>query len=139
MNNFESRDGRVNVNEEVIFKFVTDIRNFERFIPGDKVKNWHATKELCSFEVPYAGKTGFNIAQKIPYSEVDYCGKGMNTDFTFKIWILKDIDNKSIVKIIIGAEINPVLKMMVSKPLEEFLEKLISEMEQFAEWEKTIE
>lgn len=139
MNNFESRDGSVGFSEDLIYRFVTDIRNFERFIPVDKIKNWQATKEFCSFEVPYVGKTGFNITEKIPYSEVNYSGKGMNTDFIFKINIIKGVDNKSIIKVIVGAAINPVLKMMISKPLIEFLDKLISEMEKFEGWENTIE
>jgi len=31
---FESRTGKLSCNAEEVFAFVTDIRNFERFIPG---------------------------------------------------------------------------------------------------------
>jgi carbon monoxide dehydrogenase subunit G len=139
MDNFESREARVNYSEDVIYRFVTDIRNFERFVPGDMVKNWQATKDSCSFEVPYACKTGFSITQKEPYSEVNYAGRGMNTDFIIKIRVLEKAENKTIVKVIVQAQLNPMIKMIVAKPLEQFLEKMISEMEIFDGWEKIIE
>jgi hypothetical protein len=43
------------------------------------------------------------------------------------------------VRVVLSADLNPVMKMMVSKPIVQFLEMLIHEMESFREWEKTIE
>lgn len=135
MNKFESRQGIVNYKEEVIYNFLTDIRNFDRFIPAETVKHWHATADSCSFEVPYAGKTGFSIRNKTPFSEVDYAGQGMNTEFSLKILIHKEGEDKAGIKVFMLADLNPILKMMVAKPLEQFLTKLMDEMEKFDGWE----
>ena len=58
MNNlsyFESRSGNLTCNAEEVFTFVTDIRNFERFIPEGVINNWNAEKESCSFSVSMLG------------------------------------------------------------------------------------
>lgn len=135
MNKFESRQGIVSYKEEVIYNFLTDIRNFERFIPADKVKHWQATVDSCSFEVPHAGKTGFSIRNKEPFSEVNYAGKGMNTEFSLKVVIHKEAEDKAGIKVIMLADLNPVLRMMIAKPLEQFLARLMDEMEKFDGWE----
>jgi carbon monoxide dehydrogenase subunit G len=138
MNNFESREGEISYSEEVIYRFITDIRNFERFIPADSVKNWMATDDTCSFEISYGGMTRISITQKKPYYEVNYAGRGFqNTEFFFKINIIKRLEKKTAVKVVFQAALNPMLKMIVAKPLETFLEKMITEMEKFDGWEKT--
>jgi hypothetical protein len=139
MNIFESREGKVGFSDEVIYRFVSDVRNFERFIPPDSVKDWKTTIDSCSFEIPYAGKTIIRITQKIPHSEVVYSGKGFqNTEFSIKILIIKVSESTASVKAIVRAELNPMLKMIAAKPLEKFLERLITEIENFDGWENII-
>jgi hypothetical protein len=140
MNNFESRDVKVGRDPQTIYRFITDVRNFERFIPKDSVRNWQATKETCNFEIPYAGRSGFNITHINPYSEVNYSGNGFqNIEISLKIIISRETDLSSVVKVSVQAMLNPLLTMIVSKPLELFLEKLANEMETFDDWDKIIE
>lgn len=138
MDNFESRDIRVERDDQTIYQFISDVRNFKQFIPGDSVKNWQATNDSCSFEIPFAGKTGFAIVHKTPFSEVKYSGKALNdNEITFDIRIFKKADNLSSVKVLIEASLNPMLKMMVKKPLLQFLDKMANEIEKFDGWENT--
>ena len=58
---FESRVGKITEDDEVIYSFVTDMRNFKQFIPADTVKNWEADIESCRFEVSPLGKAGIKI------------------------------------------------------------------------------
>jgi len=39
----------------------------------------------------------------------------------------------------LSADLNPVMKMMAAKPINQFLETLINEMESFRDWRSIIE
>ena len=43
------------------------------------------------------------------------------------------------VKVTLSADLNPMMKMMASKPIGQFLEMLINEMESFRGWKETKE
>jgi ribosome-associated toxin RatA of RatAB toxin-antitoxin module len=74
---FESRSGKLTCNAEEVFAFVTDIRNFERFIPKGTINNWIAEKEWCSFSVSMLGTVTVRLAEKKEYNKVVFTGDAM--------------------------------------------------------------
>ena len=88
-----------------------------------------------SFEISPVGKARLKIVDAESFKVVKYQGDGLNNT-NFFLWVqLKDI-SESITgaKITLKADLNPALKMLASKPLNDFLEKLISGMESFKDW-----
>jgi carbon monoxide dehydrogenase subunit G len=137
---FESRSGRLSCTAEQVFKFVTDIRNFERFAPAGSINKWHADKESCSFTVSMIGNVSFRLAEEVKFSKVVFCGNALDkNDFTLVLNISGNGKEPAEVKVSLEADLNPVLKMMAAKPVSQFLEMLIKEMEGFREWETTKE
>ena len=61
---FESRTGKLTCNAEEVFDFVTDIRNFEQFIPKGNINNWNAEKESCSFNISMLGTVSVRLTEK---------------------------------------------------------------------------
>ena len=55
-------------------------------------------------------------------------------DFLLSLLIDEKGDNLAEVQISLKADLNPMLKMMASKPIEQFLEMMIVQMENFREW-----
>ena len=140
LSNFESRSGKLSANAETDFAFVTDLRNFERFAPKGTINNWIAEKESCSFSVAMVGTVTVRIAGKERFSNVIYNGDALKkNDFTLILHISDNLTNQAEVRVVLSADLNPVMKMMVSKPIVQFMEMLIHEMESFREWEKTTE
>jgi len=132
---FESRTGKLTCNAEEFFTFVTDIRNFERFIPQGTINNWHAEKESCSFNVSMLGTIGFKLTEKEMFNRVVFDGDALNkNDFKLIFDISGDGNNCAKVKVLLNAELNPMLKMMATKPIGQFLEMIINEMERFQGW-----
>ena len=132
---FESRTGMLTCTAEEVFNFVTDIRNFERFIPDGKINDWQADKDSGSFSVPMLGTVSLRLAEKEMFNKVVFEGDALKkNDFTLDLEIHKNINNTAKVKVAIKADLNPMLKMMATKPISQFLEKLISEMERFKDW-----
>ncbi|HCC70290.1 MAG TPA: hypothetical protein DEQ09_03945 [Bacteroidales bacterium] len=138
LSSYESRIGKIRSGEEKIFNFVTDMRNFSRFLPGHTVENWEASADKCSFEVSPVGKSRISIVRKDPYNTVKYTGYGLNNT-EFNLWVqLKELHaNDTRVKLTIKADLNPGLKMLASKYIKDFLDKLVSGMEEFKDWDNT--
>ncbi len=132
---FESRHGTVSCSAIEVFVFVTDIRNFEQFIQKGTMNNWKAEKDFCSFSVPMLGTVALRIAEKEEFKKVVYNGDALKKeDFILTLSISDNIKNRADVSIVLSADLNPMMKIMAAKPIEQFLEKLIHEMEQFNGW-----
>jgi hypothetical protein len=133
--NFESRAGNVTSCAEDVFAFVTDLRNFERFVPQGTITDWKAELESCSFSVAMIGTVSLVLAEKVMNNKVVYNGDALNkNDFSLVLHISGNDENPAEVKIILSADLNPMMKMMAAKPIAQFLEMLISEMEKFRDW-----
>jgi len=131
---FESRTGKVDCTSEELFDFVTDIRHFEQFAPQGTIRNWHAEKESCTFSVSTVGTVNLRIKEKTA-NKVVYNGDALKVnDFSLALNISEGDGSSSEVKIELTADLNPILKMMASKPIARFLEILIVEMEKFSGW-----
>ena len=127
-------------NAEEIFAFVTDIRNFERFIPVGIISNWNAEKESCSFSVSMLGTVTVRLAEKERYTKVVFSGDALKkNDFLLTLNITDNVSDHAEVRILLNAELNPMMKMMAGKPIKQFLERLINEMESFRDWKSTRE
>ena len=137
---YESRHGKLSCNAQEVFNFVTDIRNFEQFIPGGTINNWSAEKESCSFSVSMIGTVSVRLAEKEKYSKVVFQGDALKkNDFSLTLSISENLKEPADVKVTLSADLNPLMKMMAAKPINQFLEMLINEMENFREWDKTKE
>jgi carbon monoxide dehydrogenase subunit G len=137
---FESRSGNLTCNIEEVFAFVTDIRNFEQFIPNGNVNYWKAEKESCSFSVSMLGSVNVRLTEKEESNKVIFKGDALGkNNFTLTLNISKNTKNQAVVTVMLSADLNPMMKMMVSKPIDQFLGILINEMEKFRGWNNTKE
>jgi carbon monoxide dehydrogenase subunit G len=126
----ESRVGTIKASDERIYSFLTDFNNFKQFIPADKVQDFQSDENSCRFSVPNIGQVGLRVAEKTPFHTVKVTGDGMaNQQFILWVQLKQAAENDTKVKITIKADINPMLKMMVSKPLQNFVDKLVEAME----------
>lgn len=120
---------------EEVFKFVTDIRNFERFIPKGIISNWIAEKESCSFSVSMLGTVTVRLAEKENFTRVVFDGDALKkNDFSLVLLISDRDKDPAEVKVTLSADLNPMMKMMAADPIAQFLEMLIKEMENFRDW-----
>lgn len=130
MSYFESRNGEMGCTPEEIFYFMTDMRNFKRFAPAGTVTNWHDEIDSCSFSVPHVGNVSVNLDRQEKYSLVSYKGDALKkNDFELILHIERREGNLARVKIKLNADLNPVMRMVAAKPIEQFLEMAIDRME----------
>lgn len=139
LSHYESRSGSLSCTSSEVFDFVTDVRNFEQFIPNGTITNWKSAKDSCSFSVSMIGTVSLRIEKKEPYTRVIFSGDALKkNDFSLLLNISESPDKSAEVKVLLEAELNPMLKMVANKPIIQFLEMLVREMENFRGWKNII-
>jgi carbon monoxide dehydrogenase subunit G len=113
----ESDKAIVNATAEDIFTFLCDFNNFEQLMP-DQVSGWESTEDSCLFTIQGMAKIGMKISEKIANTEV----KIVSTDkspfkFDLNCKIGDQGDGTCEAQMILEADFNPMIQLMVEKPL----------------------
>ena len=126
----ESKTGKISDSDEHIYNFLADFSNFNSLVSQDRMKNWKATADTCSFTLDGLGDIGMKIIEREPYKLIEVAGDE-TSKFSYFFWIqLKKMDEMDTsVKLTIHADINPLVQMMAKKPLQKFLDLLIEQLE----------
>ncbi|MBT8196430.1 MAG: hypothetical protein HKO56_02875 [Bacteroidia bacterium] len=109
-----------------VFDFVADLNNLESLMPKE-VEEWKSDVDSCEFTLKGMARLGMTIKERNETSLVQL----ENTDvspfpFTLNCNIEStDDDNTSKVNMVLDAELNPMLSMLATKPLTNFLNILI--------------
>lgn len=126
----ESKIGNIKHKDEDIYTFLTDFNNLKNLVPADKVQNWQADENSCRFTVAPLGEAGVKILEKEPYKLIKLTGID-TVKYTFYLWIqIKQLaESDSRIKLTMEVDLNPMMQMMVKKPLQEFLDKVVDQLE----------
>ncbi len=103
------------------------ISRFDNLTPAlaDKVEAWQATEDRCSFKAK-----GFlvklRMEERIPAKQVKIVGDegGVPIDFTFWIQLQSVSENDTRMRLVLHAELNMMMKMMIGGKLQEALDKI---------------
>lgn len=125
MTTFESDIKKSTYSSETIFNFLADFDHFGDLIPKDKITNWQSNGDSCRFTIDPVGEVGLRIVEKEEFKTIKYTAEG-KTPFNFFLWIqLKEVAvDDTRIKLTIKADMNPMIKMVASKPINKFLEVL---------------
>lgn len=127
MTDFVSEVKTIPYSGERVFTMLSDLTNLERVkdrIPQDKVKDFEFDQDSCSLSVDPVGKITFRIIEREPHKTVKF--ETTNSPVPLTVWIqLKEVaPDDTRMKMTVRAELNPFIKSMVSKPLQEAVDKL---------------
>ena len=130
MTDFTSQVKTIPHNDDKIYAMLSDMSNLERIkdrVPQDKIKNFIFDADSCSVTVDPVGSVTFRIIEREPYKTIKF--STTNSPVPLYLWIqLKQInENDTKMKMTVRADLNPFIKQMVSKPLQEAIDS-ISEM-----------
>jgi carbon monoxide dehydrogenase subunit G len=107
----------VDAPESEVFEFLSDARNFEKILPKDKISDFRADDNGCSFKAPGGFLIQLLYISKTPYTRIDMkSGEDAPFDFTLVIH-LKPKDAKTEGYLEFKGDVNMFLRMMVEKPL----------------------
>ena len=127
MTTFESDIKKLEAPAEKAFRVLSDLRNIETHLqqmPDEQVELKEITEDSVFFKVQHAGELGLRIIDKEPSKTIKF--ESINSPIVFNLWIqLKEVaENDTRVKLTLKSDMNPMVKMMVAKPIKQFMAKL---------------
>ncbi|MBE6284467.1 MAG: SRPBCC family protein [Mediterranea massiliensis] len=127
MTKFESNVKEIPYSQESVFEMLSDLNNLEKVkdrLPQDKIKQLDFTSDTLTVEVPPVGPITLQIVEKEPCKCIKFGTTTSPLPFNLWIQLLPTGANNCKMKVTIGIEINPFMKAMVQKPLQEGVEKM---------------
>ena len=122
--------GNINASAEDIYKFLEDCNNHKELQP-ENIYNWLSTKDEASFTIQNMAKLALKIDKRIPNTEISLLPKG-DVPFDVSIsWTMNALDaNQTEVRLILKAELNMMLKMIASGPLQKLVDFQVSKLKE---------
>lgn len=129
MTTFKSPEVIINRTAESFFKKIGDLNNLKDIMPST-IQNFESTESTCSFKMKGMPSLNLKLGEKIPYSKISLTAEGSQVPFSLDCFITEK-GNQCQARLEINAELNMMMKMMVEKPLTQFLDVLASKMANF--------
>ena len=111
-----------------IFAVLSDMSNLElaknRIPQNDKIKEFTFDKDSCSMKVDPIGNVRFVIIEREPNSTIKFEAEQLPVGLNMWIQLKASSENETKMKLTVRADLNPFLKPMVSKPLQQGLDKV---------------
>lgn len=128
MTKFESSVKVIPFAQERVYEKLADLSNLEAMkdrLPQDKVKEMSFDTDTLSFSVDPVGQLTLKIVEREPCKCIKL--ETTNSPLPFNMWIqiVPTTDQECKLKVTIGIEINPFMKAMIQKPLQDGLEKMV--------------
>lgn len=126
MATFESTVRQINYPQQSVYQLLSDLSNIDKVkdrIPEDKVKDLIFDTDSIGINTPM-GAVKLNIVERDEPKCIKFETTESPLPFNFWIQILPVTAQSSKMKLTIKADLNPFIKGMVSKPLQEGVEKI---------------
>ena len=133
MTKFESKRIIINAPCEKVYDFMADFNNFEKLLP-DRVSNWQATSDSCSFKIEGIGNLAMRIESKTPCSQIHIVSDGDNpVNYSLDCFFYKYEKEQCETEIVFDAELSAFMQMVASKPLQNFVNMLVDKLKELFE------
>ena len=119
---FKSEEVTANLNYKELFKKFTNLNNLKDYLPKE-VEEFESSTDNCSFKIEQLPKMSLQMTEKIAYSHIKFESNESQIPFDMYCYINKNDDNTTNVFLEINMEVNFMMKMLVQKPINIFLEK----------------
>lgn len=126
MATFESSVRQIPHSQQAVYNMLSDLSNIDRVkgrIPADKLNDLTFDADSMSISTPM-GAVKLKIVDREEPKCIKFETEQSPLPFNFWIQILPVTDTTCKMKLTIKAELNPFIKGMVSKPLQEGIEKI---------------
>lgn len=128
---YESKQQQIFKPAARIFPFIS---RFDMLTPAlqDKVEEWRATEDTCSFKVK-----GFTVAlrivERVENKHIKIAGDdgvGIPVDFSFWIQLHEVSESDTRIRMVLHAELNMMMRMMVGSKIQGGLDKAVEGLAQ---------
>ena len=126
----ESKIGKLRNDESIVYNFLSNCNTFQRFTENEKIKKFQSDSESFSFTVDGIGDVAFRIVERSPNNLIKFCIENAQAENIF-LWIQLKTANQgdTRVKLTAKLDVNPAMRMFISKPLKQGLDKIVETLE----------
>lgn len=128
----ESKKVEIKRNVEFVYEYLADFTHFS-MVANDKIENFKATQDRCSFTIKGMTDMGLKIISRMPNESITISNDTdvpssmpLNFLIIFEFKRVEPYVSRVVVKMELDA--NPMIAMMVKKPLEKFVNSLADGM-----------
>jgi len=125
----DSKSGIAGGNQEKVFNYITDFRNFAHLLPEERLTDLEISKEEIGFNLAGLGKVGLYIKEKTPFSKLTIQSTEESpAGLTFTIYMEREGDQQTEIKMKLEAHLNMFLEMMAKGPLQQLLDMMVDKL-----------
>ena len=121
--NIEGKTILLEKSQEHLFHFFSDVKNFEKIMP-ENINKFEVDGDSFLFGLPGMPEIRLVLKEKTPFSNVTLGAASSKLPFTLSANIKEIAENKSEVSLIFEGDFNPMMAMMITKPLHKFVATL---------------
>ena len=121
--NLDSEKIIVNQSQKEFFKFLTDLKNFEQLMPST-IEKFEVDGDSFLFGIAGMPEIRLVISEKLEYDRIILKAASSRLDFSLVCALREVSDSSCECQLLFEGEFNPMMAMMVRKPLQKFIDTL---------------
>jgi carbon monoxide dehydrogenase subunit G len=126
--NLESPKVTVQKSSNELFDYLSNIKNFEHIMP-ESIEKFEADDNSFLFALKGMPEIKLKLQEKEAPKKIVLASASDKFLFTLTADIENESENSSNVQLLFNGEFNPMVAMMVKKPLQKFIDTLIKNIE----------
>ncbi len=116
MSTFQSKI-TINLPVSQVYTFLADMNNHQQLMP-DSITEWSSTVDEASFNIQNMVKLSLKVDNRIPDQKISIIPATKPPFDMSLLWTLNGDDSETTVTYTISADLNMMMKMMASGPLQ---------------------
>lgn len=120
MTNFESK---VSLSADInkVYSFLSDLNNHEKLMPAN-IYNWSSTADEARFTIQNMAKLALKVSSRTENQEINII-PAEEAPFAVEMkWTISQNGSETEAKLIVSAELNMMMKMLASGPLQKLVD-----------------
>lgn len=112
-------ESKVSINKPVneVYQFLADMNNHQQLMP-ENIKDWSSSIDEARFNIQNMASLALKIESRIPNTEIKII-PFEKAPFELELkWMLSAVNNNTEVVLTISADLNMMMKMLASGPLQ---------------------
>jgi carbon monoxide dehydrogenase subunit G len=110
-----------------VYRFLADLNNHQQLMP-ENIYNWTSTRDEAHFTIQNMAKLVLQVTNRIENAEI-IINPAEEPPFAMELkWLLEEKDGSTIATYKIAADLNMMMKMLVSGPLQKLADSETSRL-----------
>jgi carbon monoxide dehydrogenase subunit G len=127
MTEYTSDIKRLPYDTGTVYEVLADLRNLAKVrdrIPEKAIEDITFERDACSFRTGFAGDLRLSIVERVPDRAIKFAVAGSPVEVYLWVRLDREKPQETRMQLTVHAELNPLLKPMLSEPLQKGLDKI---------------